>query len=389
MMKLFLKLYFQKSVNALLAVRRMSLSPLFGSKRRRSMDPSILSAASESEEDQHNEADRKVSAPIDPSGLTLPNRRVGETRNSCFNLDMATIKALQEKAVKATGKASQSDENDNEDGESGTVESIESLELSATCSEEQENEGNTVERDNSVNEEISTLPRRRAHTFCGATFKATPAAASRERKISQISINVGNSSKNDFKPVSFTFNTEDMKRNERVILESAAILNARPKVQAFQQDFTTNDGSVKAGNSMDVSVLTTPGGQFDKSSLKPQTITLEMDNSILTEGLTEPPDNKVDQLPTICVNDELYVSDPPPIKLALNNNIEKKDQERRASTPPPSLKTNSTVSIANVDKIADSVQAITVQLGNLNGLQLNSKEVTCSVRRASTGSAPC
>ena len=91
----------------------------------------------------------------------------------------------------------------------------------------------------------------------------------------------------------------------------------------------------------------------------------------------------------ICVNDELYVSDPPPIKLALNNNIEKKDQERRASTPPPSLKTNSVVSIANVDKIADSVQAITVQLGNLNGLQLNSKEVTCSVRRASTGSAPC
>ena len=353
------------------------------------MDPSILSAASESEEDQHNEADRKVSAPIDPSGLTLPNRRVGETRNSCFNLDMATIKALQEKAVKATGKASQSDENDNEDGESGTVESIESLELSATCSEEQENEGNTVERDNSVNEEISTLPRRRAHTFCGATFKATPAAASRERKISQISINVGNSSKNDFKPVSFTFNTEDMKRNERVILESAAILNARPKVQAFQQDFTTNDGSVKAGNSMDVSVLTTPGGQFDKSSLKPQTITLEMDNSILTEGLTEPPDNKADELPTICVNDELYLPDPPPIKLALNNNIEKKDRERRASTPPPSLKTNSVVSIANVDKIADSVQAITVQLGNLNGLQLNSKEVTCSVRRASTGSAPC
>ncbi|XP_022795945.1 calcium/calmodulin-dependent protein kinase type IV-like isoform X2 [Stylophora pistillata] len=382
----------KKSVNALLAVRRISLSPLFGSKRRRSMDPSILAAASESEEDQHNDVDRKVSAPVDPSELSLPNRRVGETRSSCFGLDMATIKALQEKADKSTEKGTQSDEKEN-DNDNETVETDsdlnESVELSATCYEEQESEGSAVERDNGVDQERYTSPRRRANTFCGSTFKETRAATSRERKISQISINVGNSSQNDFKPVSFTFNAEDIKRIERRILESATISNARPKLQAFQQDSTTINGDVEAENSMDVSVLATPGSQFDKISPKPQTLTLQLDKSILTEGFTEPPEIKADELPTICVNDELYLSSPPPIKMALNNNIEKEDRERRASTPPPSLKTTSTINIGNVNKIPDSVQAITVQLGNLNGLQLNSKEVTCSVRRASTGSAPC
>ena len=86
----------QKSVNALLAVRRMSLSPLFAAKRRSSMDPSILKSASESEEE--HVVDRKVSEPIDPAGLSIPNRRHGETRSSCFDLDTNTIKALREKA---------------------------------------------------------------------------------------------------------------------------------------------------------------------------------------------------------------------------------------------------------------------------------------------------
>ena len=61
-----------------LAVRRMSLSPLSASKRRRSMDPSILKTTSESEEDQT--VDRKVSAPLDPSTLHILER-CGDTRN--------------------------------------------------------------------------------------------------------------------------------------------------------------------------------------------------------------------------------------------------------------------------------------------------------------------
>ena len=66
------------------------------------MDPSILKTTSESEEDQT--VDRKVSAPLDPSTLHITERRRGDTRNSCFDLNIATIQALQAKADRAMGK---------------------------------------------------------------------------------------------------------------------------------------------------------------------------------------------------------------------------------------------------------------------------------------------
>ena len=354
------------------------------------MDPSILNAASETEEDQHNEADRKVSAPIDPSALTLPIRRSGETRGSCFDLDMATIKALQEKADKAMGKVSQPDENDKNDESSdesdGDFEG--DTDLSKTCSEEQENEGRTNGSDNSADQDSSTFPRRRANTVCRTTFGPPRESASRERKISQISINVGNTSQNDFKPVSFSFNADDIKRNERLISESATILNAQFKAKELEQD-STAIGRDPKDNLKDASLLSTPDNQTGNGGFKLETLTLQLDKSILNDGSTEPSDNNADELPMICVNDELYLSSPPPIELTLNNNIEKIDRERLVSTPPPSLQTTSAINIANVNKIPDGVQAITVELGNLNGLQFNSEQITCSVRRASTGSAPC
>lgn len=233
MMKLFLKFYFQKFVNVFLVVCCMFLFFLFGFKRRCFMDFSILFVVFESEEDQYNEVDRKVFVLIDLLGLIFLNCCVGEMCNFCFNLDMVIIKVLQEKVVKVIGKVLQLDENDNEDGESGIVESIESLELSVICLEEQENEGNIVERDNSVNEEILILLRCRVYIFCGVIFKVMLVVVFCERKILQILINVGNLFKNDFKLVFFIFNIEDMKRNERVILEFVVILNVWLKVQVF------------------------------------------------------------------------------------------------------------------------------------------------------------
>lgn len=401
-------LCFQKSVNALLAVRRMSLSPLFSAKRRRSMDPSILTTTNESEEDPHNEADRKVSAPLDPSSLTLPlGRRHGETHSSCFNLDMKTIKALQAKADKAMGKNSQQDENkkeeenstsegdseeddhdnddvdddDNNDDDNVDFEDgDENRDLPNTRSEESENLRRTSDISSVVNRESCSDQRPRAHTVSGPT--------PRERKIAQVSINVGNASKNDFKPVSFTFNADELKRNDRLISESATIQNAQLKTKDLKNgsaEITGNDSN-DSKNSL---LLAKPVDKAQNGVFKPQKLTLQLDKSDLNDNSTGSNDNDHDDLPTICVNDELYLSSPPPTALTFNNNIEKMDRQGLMSTPPPSCQSTSSINIANVNRIPDGVQTITVQLGNLNGLQFNSKQVSCSVRRSSTGSAPC
>ena len=384
----------------------MSLSPLFAAKRRRSMDPKLLKSASECEEDQYNEVDRKTSSPLDPSGLTLPNRRFGETRNSCFDLDMKTIRALQEKADKAMGKGSKKEESDGNDENSTHSKKEESdrddensasdddldnnTDVSNTRSEETENERRASEcAGNVMDRESCSYQRPRANTVCGATsreWKTSPtenticgATTSRVRKISQISINVGNASQNDFKPVSFTFNKEDLQSNDRLISDSATIQNAQ---------FKTNGSARDPGkNSTDASLSTKPFDQAPDGDFKPQKLTLQSDKCTLDDGTTTPSDN--DELPTICVNDELYLSSPPPIALTLNNNIEKMDRQELMTKPPSIQSTTSNKNITNVNIIPDGVQAITVQLGNLNGLQFNSKQVSCSVRRSSTGSAPC
>ncbi|KAJ7380142.1 hypothetical protein OS493_010853 [Desmophyllum pertusum] len=64
---------------------------------------------------------------------------------------------------------------------------------------------------------------------------------------------------------------------------------------------------------------------------------------------TTPSDN--DELPTICVNDELYLSSPPPIALTLNNNIEKMDRQELMTKPPSIQSTTSNKNITNVNII--------------------------------------
>ena len=59
------------------------------------MDPSILKTTSESEEDQT--VDRKVSAPLDPWTLHITERRREDTRNSCFDLNMALFKLYKQR----------------------------------------------------------------------------------------------------------------------------------------------------------------------------------------------------------------------------------------------------------------------------------------------------
>ena len=181
------------------------------------------------------------------------------------------------------------------------------------------------------------------------------------RKTSQILINVGNTSTNDFKPVSFTFNTEELQRNMRQTTpaRSENQLNLNNNHE-FSSEFSLE--------------------QEHNHITEQQRLTSQMDESFLENG--HPEENK---LPKICVNDELISTSPSPVSVKLNN-IEKLDSEgliRRTTSPQASSSSN----IADVvSKITESVQSITVKLDNL---QFTNGNVTCSVRRSSTGSAPC
>ena len=351
----------------------MSLSPLFATKRRRSLDPSILKSTAEGEEDQV--VDRKVSAPIDPAELNIPHRRHGETRSSCFDLDINTIKALQEKADKAMGKvSSQRDESDEESENSSEDENSYDGSDSDECSEEKENEdASTDECNNLASHESCSYQRPRASTVCGATSNSET-STQRERKTSQILISVGDATKIDFKPVSFTFNAEELQKNNKLIPESSIIQNAQVKSRELKESHIeiTTDSS-------DISL-----NEVQTCGFEPQELTLQLDKSVLNDGLNDSTEENAGELPRICVNDEVVVTSPPQVPVAINNNI-----ERNGLGTTPSLQTSSSLNIAHVNKISDGVQSITVKLGNLNGVQFTFGHLSSGVRRSSTGSAPC
>lgn len=374
----------------------MSLSPLFAAKRRRSMDPSILKSTSESEEEQT--ADRKVSVPIDPAGLSIPNRRHVEARSSCFDLDMNTIKALQEKADKAMGKvSSQTDEGEGEEESISEDEnSDDGSNIDDKCSEEQDiDDVSTNECSSAAIQESCSHHRTRANTTCGA-FTYREEASHRERKTSEILVSVGDASKSDFKPVSFTFNMEELQRNNRLVSESTCIHNASLNHTDLKEsheeterqsdgdscDISFNQGQNSGADSCHISL-----NQGQKFVFKPQKLTLRLDESILSDAQNRSTDENTDEVPRICVNDELIVTSPPPIPVGFNNNIEKMDKNGLGTTT--SLQTSSSLNFGHVNKIADDVQSITVKLERLNGVQFTSDHVSCGVRRSSTGSAPC
>ena len=183
------------------------------------------------------------------------------------------------------------------------------------------------------------------------------------RKTSQILINVGNTSTNDFKPVSFTFNTEELQRNMR---------------QSRQTTPARSENQLNSNNNHEFSSEFSLKQEHNHIT-EQQRLTSQMDESILENG--HPEENK---LPKICVNDELISTSPSPVSVKLNN-IEKLDSEGligRTTSPQAS----SSLNIADVSKITESVQSITVKLDNLNGVQFTPGNVTCGVRRSSTGS---
>ena len=268
------------------------------------MDPSILKTTSESEEDQT--VDRKVSAPLDPSTLHISERRRGDTRNSCFDLNMATIQALQAKADKAMGKdLSQKEENEHEnESDSEDEYHNEYSDRDDNCTDNANENDISTSECNSSKQVFSNNQRPRANTVCGASPSSESSSQRAVRKTSQ------------------------------------------------EHNHITEQ----------------------------QRLTSQMDESFLENG--HPEENK---LPKICVNDELISTSPSPVSVKLNN-IEKLDSEGligRTTSPQAS----SSLNIADVSKITESVQSITVKLDNLNGVQFTPGNVTCSVRRSSTGSA--
>ena len=327
------------------------------------MDPSILKTTSESEEDQT--VDRKVSAPLDPSTLHISERRRGDTRNSCFDLNMATIQALQAKADKAMGKdLSQKEENEHEnESDSEDEYHNEYSDRDDNCTDNANENDISTSECNSSKQVFSNNQRPRANTVCGASPSSDSSSQRAVRKASQILINVGNTSTNDFKPVSFTFNTEELQRNMR------------------QTTPARSENQLNLNNNHEFSSEFSLKQEHNHIS-EQQRLTSQMDESFLENG--HPEENK---LPKICVNDELISTSPSPVSVKLNN-IENLDSEGligRTTSPQAS----SSLNIADVNKITESVQSITVKLDNLNGVQFTPGNVTCSVRRSSTGSAPC
>ena len=329
------------------------------------MDPSILKTTSESEEDQT--VDRKVSAPLDPSTLHISERRRGDTSNSCFDLSMATIQALQAKADKVMGKdLSQREENEHETERDSEDEYHNEYSDRDNCTDNANENDISTSECNSTKQVFSNNQRPRANTVCGASPSTESSTQPAVRKTSQILINVGNTSTNDFKPVSFTFNTEELQRNMR---------------QSRQTTPARSENQLNSNNNHQFSSEFLLKQEHNYNT-EQQRLPSQMDESILENG--HPEENK---LPKICVNDELISTSPSPVSVKLNN-IEKLDSEGligRTTSPQAS----SSLNIADVSKITESVQSITVKLDNLNGVQFTPGNVTCSVRRSSTGSAPC
>ena len=214
---------------------------------------------------------------------------------------------------------------------------------------------------------FSNNQRPRANTVCGAGPPAESSSQRAVRKTSQILIDVGNTSTNDFKPVSFTFNMEELQQNMRQSRQTSPARNEVQLNSNSNREFPSEMSLAKEHNHI----------------TEQQRSTLQMDNSIMENGHTQ--ENK---LPKICVNDEFISTSPSPVSLKLNN-IEKLDSEGLMGKTTSS-QTSSILNIADhVNKITESVQSITDKLENLNGVLFTPGHVACSVRRSSTGSAPC
>ena len=237
------------------------------------------------------------------------------------------------------------------------------------CAENADENDISTSKCNSTKQVFSNNQRPRTNTVCGASPYAESSSQRAVRKTSQILINVGNTSTNDFKPVSFPFNTEELQQNMR---------------QSRQTSPTRNEVQLNSNSNREFPSemsLTQEHNHITEQQVQ-QRSTPQMDNSIMENGHTQ--ENK---LPKICVNDEFISIDPSPVSLKLNN-IKKLDSGGLKGKTTSS-QTSSILKIADVSKITESVQSTTVKLENLTGVQFTPGHVACSVHRSSTGSAPC
>ena len=158
-LSLYVNLHFQNSVNALFAVRRMSLLAISASKRRHSIDQSTLKTTSD------QTVDRKVSAPLDPSTIHITERRREDTRNSCFDLNMATIQALQAKSYKAMGKDLTQKEENKQENESDSEDeySNESSDRDDNCTKNADENDISTSKCNSTKQVFSNNQRQGKH----------------------------------------------------------------------------------------------------------------------------------------------------------------------------------------------------------------------------------
>ena len=238
------------------------------------------------------------------------------------------------------------------------------------CAENADENDISTSKCNSTKQVFSNNQRPRANTVCGASPYAESSSQRAVRKTSQILIiNVGNTSTNDFKPVSFPFNTEEPQQNMRQSRQTSPARNEVQLDSNSNREFPSEMSLAQEHN------------HITEQQVQ-QRSTPQMDNSIMETGHTE--ENK---LPKICVNDTFISMSPSPVSLKLNN-IKKLDSEGLKGKTTSS-QTSSILNIADVNKITESVQSITVKLENLNGVQFTPGHVACSVHRSSTGSAPC
>ena len=128
-----------------------------------------------------------MSAPLDPSTLHISERRRGDTRNSCFDLNMATIQALQAKADKAMGKdLSQKEENEHEN-ESDSEDEYHN-EYSDNCTDNANENDISTSECNSTKQVFSNNQRPRANTVCGASPSSDSSSQRAVRKTSTLEI---------------------------------------------------------------------------------------------------------------------------------------------------------------------------------------------------------
>ena len=237
------------------------------------------------------------------------------------------------------------------------------------CAENADENDISTSKCNSTKQVFSNNQRPRANTVCGASPSSESSSQRGVRKTSQILINVGNTSTNDFKPVSFPFNTEELQQNMRQSRQTSPARNEVQLDSNSNREFPSEMSLAQEHN------------HITEQQVQ-QRSTPQMDNSIMETGHTE--ENK---LPKICVNDEFISIGPSPVSLKLNN-IKKLDSEGLKGKTTSS-QTSSILKIADVSKITESVQSTTVKLENLTGVQFTPGHVACSVHRSSTGSAPC